>query len=103
MLSNAYFLANFRFDTAANEPAKNLQNFANFPNFALAPSARRGDLLHGLDLPLGVLPLPDALLLAPGLPEGRPFSKMHFSKILQIFGGLVFGCIKTKFGKKICV
>ena len=26
MLSNAYFLAKFRFDTAENEPAKNLQN-----------------------------------------------------------------------------
>ena len=34
MLSNAHFLAKFRFDTAENEPAKNLQNFANFPNFA---------------------------------------------------------------------
>ena len=29
MLSNAYFLARFRFDTAENEPAKNLQNFEN--------------------------------------------------------------------------
>ena len=28
MLSNAYFLARFRFDTAENEPAKNLQNLA---------------------------------------------------------------------------
>ena len=28
MLSNAYFLAKFRFDTADNEPAKNLQNYA---------------------------------------------------------------------------
>ena len=28
MLSNAYFLAKFRFDTAENEPAKNLQNLA---------------------------------------------------------------------------
>ena len=28
MLSNAYFLAKFRFDTAENEPAKNLQIFA---------------------------------------------------------------------------
>merc|ERR1711966_651202 len=28
---------------------------------------------------------------------------LHFSKILQIFGGLVLGCIKTKFCKKICV
>ena len=34
MLSNAYFLAKFRFDTAQNEPAKNLQDFANFANFA---------------------------------------------------------------------
>ena len=32
MLSNAYFLAKFRFDTAENEPAKHLQNFANFAN-----------------------------------------------------------------------
>ena len=39
MLSNAYFLAKFGFDTAENEPAKNLQNFAkkiaNFLNFPL--------------------------------------------------------------------
>merc|ERR1712139_270316 len=34
---------------------------------------------------------------------GAHFSTMHFSKILQIFGGLVLGCIKTKFCKKICV
>ena len=34
MLSNAYFLAKFRFDTAENEPAKNLQKIANFLNFS---------------------------------------------------------------------
>ena len=37
MLSNAYFLAKFRFGTAENEPAKNLQILlilSNFPNFA---------------------------------------------------------------------
>ena len=28
MLSNAYFVAKFRFDTAENEPVKNLQNLA---------------------------------------------------------------------------
>ena len=33
MLSNAYFLAKFRFDKAENEPAKNLQNFVKI-NFA---------------------------------------------------------------------
>ena len=37
MLSNAYFLAKFRFDTAENEPAKNLQKFAKIANFALSP------------------------------------------------------------------
>ena len=31
MLSNAYFLAKFRFDTAENEPAKNLQNLPILP------------------------------------------------------------------------
>ena len=41
MLSNAYFLAKFRFDTAENEPAKNLQNFPKFANFA-APTGRSG-------------------------------------------------------------
>ena len=34
MLSNAYFLVKFRFDTAENEHAKNLQNFAKFANYA---------------------------------------------------------------------
>ena len=38
MLSSAYFLAKFRFDTVENEPARKLrlflQNFANFANFA---------------------------------------------------------------------
>ena len=41
MLSNAYFVAKFRFDTAENKPAKNLQNFAKLilqkiANFAQA-------------------------------------------------------------------
>ena len=35
MLSNAYFLAKFRFDTAENEPAKNLQKFVYFELFSL--------------------------------------------------------------------
>ena len=39
MLSNAYFLAKIRFDTAESEPAKNLQKFANlnsnFANYAI--------------------------------------------------------------------
>ena len=34
MLKNAYFLAKIGADTAENEPAKNLQNFAKFCKFA---------------------------------------------------------------------
>ena len=41
MLSNAYFLAKFRFDTAENEPNKNLQNFANL--LTLTPNPRPGE------------------------------------------------------------
>ena len=44
MLSNAYFLAKFRFDTAENEPAKNLQNFEKQISLPAASSA--GDLLE---------------------------------------------------------
>ena len=51
MQSNAYFLAKFRFDTAENEPAKNLQNFPNFANSA-DPNAlpgRRPDRPRGTE------------------------------------------------------
>ena len=52
MLSNAYFLAKFHFDTAENEPAKNLQNFVNFPNFAslAVHLALGGDRLEAHDV-----------------------------------------------------
>ena len=45
MLSNAYFLAKFRFDTAENEPAKNLQNLQNFANleFSIRVDVALGD------------------------------------------------------------
>ena len=44
MLSNAYFLAKFRFDTAENEPAKNLQNFRKM-HFRKMHSAAPGPAL----------------------------------------------------------
>ena len=51
MLSNAYFLAKFRFDTAENEPAKNLQKFTKrFAKFGLgaaaSPAAARSSRNH---------------------------------------------------------
>ena len=58
MLSNAYFLVKFRFDTAGNEPAKNLQNFAKFANFAdpnpLTLAALR-DLPQARSFPVSIL------------------------------------------------
>ena len=58
MLSNAYFLANIRFDTAENEPALNLQNnflqnlqyvFANSANFAIGRALRDLPRREGLE------------------------------------------------------
>jgi hypothetical protein len=43
------FPAKFRFDTAENEPAKNLQNFAKAANFAnFANFANRGRRARGV-------------------------------------------------------
>ena len=69
MLSNAYFLANFRFDTAENEPAKNLQNVARVANFAktvASLSDRRRLAVH--DRVVAVEALPHEL---PERREGR--------------------------------
>ena len=44
MLSNAYFLAKFRFDTAENEPAKNLKNLLIL--LTLTPLTRSTDGSH---------------------------------------------------------
>ena len=50
MLSNAYLLAKFRFDTTENEPAKILQNFA-IGLEALHPREPRGEpAARGQDL-----------------------------------------------------
>ena len=67
MLSNAYFLAKFRFDTAENEPAKNLQKFAKFANFAnfADPNPLTGALL-------GAERLGALHARAGGPPAGRP-------------------------------
>ena len=54
MLSNAYFLARFRFDTAENEPAKKLQNLIksckisyNLPILLTRPAGRVEAALRG--------------------------------------------------------
>ena len=60
MLSNAYFLAKFRFDTAENEPAKNLQNFRKMHFSKLhfrkmhfsSPGTTNGYGMAAMDFPL---------------------------------------------------
>ena len=54
MLSNAYFVANFCFDKAENEPAKNLQNLPKkIAKFANGRALRRGllqeEVVHALE------------------------------------------------------
>ena len=58
MLSNAYFLAKFRFDTAENEPAKNLQNFRKMHFRSTRNCARPAVLSRGkAPGPLRLLPV----------------------------------------------
>ena len=117
MLQNAYLLAKIGADTAENERsfAENLTKICNYP---------AGSHLRASP-PIGT---PDAALfrralrdrrLAPGElaalggldecrgPAGDLQAKLgkmtKFAKFCKFFGGLVLGCIKTKFCKKICV
>ena len=74
MLSNAYFLAKFRFDIAENEPAKNLQNFRkmHFSKDAFFENAF----------------------------FENAFSKMHFSKFCKFFAGSFSAVSKRNFATK---
>ena len=110
MLQNAYLLAKIGADTAENERnfAEILPKFGNYPTGPLPVSfsARVGPAAR--------------IALRPQMSAGTQqlarwtgavcagiyvFSNLNFwnRQFLQIFGGLVLGCIKTKFCKKICV
>ena len=97
MLSNAYFLAKFCFDTAENEPAKNLQNFAKFANFARQPTSPRSEASAAESW--GAEPAMDQRIsiteLSAHLSPGHGEEMQNFGKILTNFGkiSLVFGCI----------
>ena len=92
MLSNTYFLAKFRFDTAENKPAKNLQNFAKFANFANPnpPVAPNVVLVRGGTACCASCDPRDpssAIALI-----GRSVGRANLT-------GLVLGCIEAKFCK----
>ena len=108
MLQNAYFLAKIGADTAENE-----QHFAEIlPKTGNYPTGPRPLLTLKMfvaaektsaDSPWS--PKADGVVrIAFGGWAVDGVSKIgKISNILQIFGGLVLGCIKTKFCKKICV
>ena len=112
MLQNAYFLAKIGADTAENE-----QHFAEISRTdALSKLSRRRRARRrsqsctawvAIPTPIQEDPTPwvairDHYLVQ--LVRGLGLAKLaNFCKILQIFGGLVLGRIKTKFCKKICV
>ena len=103
MLSNAYFLAKFRFDTAENEPAKNLQNFRKMQvgrAFLERAAAFIGEL--EADAELALL---DPTEAAGAGREAEATARRVVAIFWQNFGKmlLVFGCIGTDFCKKICV
>ena len=91
MLSNAYFLAKFRFDTAANEPAKILQNLLILLTLILkvppVPNGEAPDLAafeeraavpRGADF-LAVDPEEAWLAAASGAPAKRPLPRARSS------------------------
>ena len=114
MLPNAYFLAKIRFDTAENEPAKNLQKLANSessvsrtggsasgvpgtpgsgvppPGSGVPPgSAGAPPSVGGLDLSENVKALDDCV--------GDCTDAAAFVRDRANFAGLVLGCIQAKF------
>ena len=113
MLSNAYFLAKFRFDTAdtaEDEPAKSLQkkkmknlltDFATSSTMPwrspIFPTRTRTTMAT----PAIITRYPTRVGLITWEVPGQ--SAPSTSHNLQIFGRLVLGCINTKFCKKICV
>ena len=126
MLSNAYFLAKFRFDTAENEPAKNLQIFEKcifekciFEKCIFEKCQHRSDpYVLGAErdftaVPAHACPDPQA---GPHYSASLPQARGHlaaavtrdavsknrtflsiFVKIFIDFGGFVLGCIEADF------
>ena len=106
MLQNAYLLAKIGADAAENERkfAEILPKIGNYPTDP--PS-------YGAPRQVRIEPGGRAAARAPRAARGggagrgssgaRGTVGANFAKFLQIFGGLVLGCIKTKFCKKVCV
>ena len=114
MLQNTYFLAKIGADTAENE-----QHFAEILPKTGRPAARRPGLeleepsagMASNSRPSQVSALATsgprwtdcAATAGPRGSLAKLAKLANFAKFLQIFGGLVLGCIKTKFCKKMWI
>ena len=104
MLKNAYLLAKIGADTAENDRhfVKNWQLITlrvRYPTDAKPPTADEQALRAAAQAEAEVAYM-DAVTVFGVLLACWQF---FLCKILQLFSGLVLGCIKTKFCKKICV
>ena len=105
MLSNAYFLAKFRFDTAENEPAKNLQNFAkkiaNLPILLLASPSNQssrdevGGVVGARCAGVRQADLGSRSAVVRFLEPSRSVCTKCLPIFFLYFGGLVLGCIEA--------
>ena len=85
MLSDAYFLAKILFDTAENEPAKKLQNFAKFAN-CVVPTSRPTLLQKMLTCrPQRAPPPPADVGVRSRRPTGKGKRFQEFKMISKIF------------------
>ena len=99
MLSNAYFLAKFRFDTAENEPAKNLQKFAKFANFAdanpLRAASRPGQGGAGRGRAVGRAAARDHPCAAKFLPTPRSYKFLRTYSFTQAVYIFLMTCLRS--------
>ena len=100
MLSNAYFLAKFRFDTAENEPAKNLQNFRKMHFSKTQPEAAGREGPERLEIFDGLRALLGALLLLEGVAALRAYLAGVRDGIRQTLEGSFSAVSKPNFASK---
>ena len=98
MLSNAYFIANFRFDTAENEPVKNLQKLKNLQILLIFSILlpREGRVIDGAD-PRRAEHREVALpALRVAVPWGRVGSERSLPNFPNLYQSLDNRCIKMQ-------
>ena len=97
MLTNAYLLAKIGADTAENEQhfAENLPKIGRRRRWCSSPGRAGDERAQDKELDNLLLRVGEDAGLVQGVRDEQNLLAT-FGNILQIFGGLVFGCIETK-------